>query len=226
LVQSDGADRACRCIVVRHGETEWNLVGRQQGHLDSPLTSLGRAQAQAVAGALAGEGVEFVYASDLGRALETARIIARRLGLEAVPDPGLRERHLGVLQGLTMAEFGQRLPDDYAQLRSGDPDYVLPGGESRRQRHTTSVASLTRIAARHSGRTALVVVHGGVLMALFRHCLGLPVGGPRHFALRNGGVNRFAFTDGVWWLESWGETGHLAGLRSRDDDLGAGHGSR
>jgi len=99
---------------VRHGETEWNLAGKEQGHLDSPLTALGVRQAQALANGLWGKGIQVIYSSDLGRAVRTAEIIADRLGLPLNVESDLRERHLGVMQGLTMKEFRDRFPDEAA----------------------------------------------------------------------------------------------------------------
>ncbi|NLX06128.1 MAG: histidine phosphatase family protein [Phycisphaerae bacterium] len=206
-------------FAVRHGETEWNLAGKQQGHLDSPLTPLGVRQARAVAEALRNRGIEAIHASDLGRAVQTARIVGEVLTLEPILDARLRERHLGIMQTLTMAEFRQRFPEEYERFRSGDPDYVLPDGESSRQRDERTAACAAEIAARHRGRTVAVIAHGGTIQSLFRHALGLPAGGPRRFSLYNGAVNRFGVRDGRWTLELWGDTGHLekAGLATLDD---------
>src|SRR5690348_10772063 len=97
-----------RLIAVRHGETEWNVAGREMGHLDSPLTERGRQQAEAVASRLAGLSLAALYSSDLGRAVATARCISRCCGQDVRVDVGLRERHMGVLQGLTSVEIAER----------------------------------------------------------------------------------------------------------------------
>ena len=91
-------------IVVRHGETAWNAQGRIQGHLDSPLNEEGLAQALLVGDRLAREPFAHLYSSDLGRALQTAQPIADHSGRPARIDARLRERNLGVFQGLTGAE--------------------------------------------------------------------------------------------------------------------------
>ena len=82
-------------IIVRHGQTEWNIAGIRQGHLDSRLTSKGVAQAQALAQRLAREKFSALYSSDLGRAVQTATVVADLTGHEIVTDPRLPERHLG-----------------------------------------------------------------------------------------------------------------------------------
>ena len=90
-----------RVLAVRHGETSWNIAGRMQGHLDSDLDASGRAQADALGRRLAGQTIHHLYASDLGRAVETAQRIAVSTGHRFALEPGLRERHLGLFQGLT-----------------------------------------------------------------------------------------------------------------------------
>ncbi|KPK62455.1 MAG: hypothetical protein AMK73_06075 [Planctomycetes bacterium SM23_32] len=204
-------------VVVRHGETVWNSDGRQQGQLDGELSPLGVRQAEAVAGALAGGQFDALYSSDLGRAVQTAEVIARRLGLAVQTDARLRERHLGMLQGMTMADFEREHPGHYARFRSADPDYAIPGGESVRQRHGRHVAAAAEIARRHPGGRVVVVAHGGVLNSLIRHALGLPMAGPRRYSLYNGSINVFCVADGEWRLARWGDTHHLEGLGTLDD---------
>ena len=204
--------------AVRHGETEWNHEGRQQGHLDSPLTDVGVRQAEALAEGLAGRGADVLYASDLGRAMQTARIIANRLGLDVNQDARLRERHLGTMQGLTKAEFAKKFPREADRFNSGDPDYVLPEGESARQRYERTIACAEDIARRHAGECVLIVAHGGVLMSFIYRALQMALTEPRRFTLFNGAINRFTITDGDWRLDTWGDIAHLAGMRTLDDN--------
>ncbi len=92
-------------ILVRHGQTEWNIKGIRQGHLDSKLTDGGVAQAKALGARLAREKFTALYSSDLGRAVQTAKAIADLTGHEIVTDARLRERHLGIFQGLNAEEI-------------------------------------------------------------------------------------------------------------------------
>jgi broad specificity phosphatase PhoE len=150
---------ATRIILARHGETDWNLERRWQGHSDRPLNDTGRAQAEALAGQLADEPIEAVYSSDLVRAHETARIVASRLGLDVVTVPGLRERRFGSWEGLRDAEVEERFPG----LSSA------PDGESREDMLARVLESLEAIARAHTGKTVLVVAHGGPIRAALRH---------------------------------------------------------
>ena len=205
-------------LAVRHGETEWNLVGRMQGHSDSPLTATGVRQARLLAEGLAGKRVDILYSSDLGRALRTAEIIAGRLSLDIQVDPRLRERQLGVMEGLTRQEFAARFPQDAAQFNSGDPDYAVPGGESARQRHGRCVACAEDLARRHAGKRLLLVGHGGTLCSFFYKATNTALTEPRRFSVLNASVSSFRVDGGQWLLDTWGETAHLDALRALDDN--------
>lgn len=205
-------------FAVRHGETEWNRVNRIQGHLDSPLTAVGRQQAQALAVGLKDCGLQHIYSSDLGRAMRTAEVIGAELGLTVKSDERLRERHLGAMQGMTKEEFFASHPAVAATYDFGDPDFSVPGGESVRERHDRCIAGCADLVSRHPGEKLLLVVHGGVLRSLFHHTQQLPLNAPRRFSLFNAAINVFSITGGVWRLETWGSTAHLPGLNPLDDN--------
>ena len=123
--------------LMRHGETTWNRVGRQQGHNDSPLTETGIEQAQA-AGRLLQRAIPDIHnvcveTSPLGRARQTALIVGEILGLDPnviLVAPLLIEHHLGNWQGLTHAEIDARYPGALQARGEHKWDYVVPGGES------------------------------------------------------------------------------------------------
>lgn len=203
-------------IVVRHGETEWNTEGRRQGHLDSTLTAKGRAQAEALAQRFTAESCSAIYSSDLGRAYETARAIAETTGHEVVCDARLRERHLGIFQGLDGAEIRKRYPMEYEEHRNGGADHAVPSGESFRQQTERNMGCLEELGRRHEGEIIMVVTHGGVLSALFRHTLSISLDAPRRFSFKNASVNLFKFQDGIWGLETWGDITHLRRVGALD----------
>jgi probable phosphoglycerate mutase len=207
--------------ILRHGETEWNLTGKHQGQLDSPLTRLGIAQAKAAAVYLKNETFDLIYTSDLSRARTTAELINRQLKLQLIVDPRLRERNLGLIQGLTLAEFQERHPEIYREYIAADPDYLIPGGESQRQCYERIAAWMEQIGRCHSGQSLLVVTHGIILGNILKNALGIPVETKRHFSLFNIGINRFIIRQGSWQLEAWGELSHTKQLQIRDEILGA-----
>jgi 2,3-bisphosphoglycerate-dependent phosphoglycerate mutase len=148
-------------LLVRHGETDWNAVGRLQGHTDRPLSDFGRRQAQQLAEELEDEELEAIYSSDLARARETAELVHERLGLPVVLDPDLREKDWGTWEGLTAVER----------------DRVEFVGESTQQHQERILGALRRIAERHPGGRVLVVTHGGSMRRVQTAALGwaLPV---------------------------------------------------
>lgn len=206
-------------IIVRHGQTEWNIAGIRQGHLDSRLTSRGIQQAKALGERLSREKFTAIYSSDLGRAVQTAMAIADVTGHEVVTDARLRERHLGIFQGLNGDQIQAKYPEERRLLRSIGPDYVIPGGESMRQQVERNVAYLNELAEKHAGETIVVVTHGGVVSGFFRHTLEIPLDAPRRFEFVNAGLNVFFREDGNWMLLTWGDVSHLApGAASEGDD--------
>jgi 2,3-bisphosphoglycerate-dependent phosphoglycerate mutase len=205
-------------IIVRHGQTQWNHRGIRQGHLDSDLTARGIAQAKALGIRLAREHFTTLYSSDLGRAVHTARIIAASTGHEIVTDARLRERHLGIFQGLDGDQIRAKYPEEHRLHRTVGPDYVIPEGESVRQQVARNVAYLTQIAPKHLGETIVVVTHGGVLSGLFRHTFSIPFDAPRRFEFTNAGLNVFNYQEGNWFLQTWGDISHLCEVGTIDGD--------
>ncbi len=157
--------------LARHGETDWNRVGRWQGHSDVELNDAGRAQARALAAALCAERLARVGASDLSRARETASIVAASLGLgEVALDAGLRERCFGVFEGLTSEECNQRYPEHWARYRS-EQRVSPPGAELQSHVAARVRAAILRLAADETP-TLLLVSHGGAMRAFLHAVTG------------------------------------------------------
>ena len=205
-------------ILIRHGETLFNVEGRMQGHSNSPLTDTGIRQAKATSKALAGETFDAAYSSPLGRARETAEIILNGHNCKLFFEEDLQERNLGVFQGLTAEEAAARFPEEYARYKKRDPDHVVPGGESARQFTDRGNGCIRRIAENHHGGRVLVISHGGILDGVFRHVLSIPPGQPRAYTTFNCAVNTIEREGDTWRLLTWGGIGHLKGIRSLDDE--------
>ena len=148
-------------LLARHGETDWNLESRVQGHTDRPLNATGLEQARALADLLARERLVAVYASDLVRARDTAVIVAGVHGLDVTLDPDLREKNFGSWEGLTDTEIGDLFPDA-VRGRWGD-------GETTEAVTVRAVAAVDRIRELHPIGGVLVVSHGGPLRAILAH---------------------------------------------------------
>jgi probable phosphoglycerate mutase len=210
-----------KIYAVRHGETEWNKIGKQQGHLNSNLTESGKLQARAMGDGLLKIKFDACYSSDLGRAIETSEIISNFIKIDFITDSRLRERNLGTLQGLTKSEFKDKYPDEWMKFNRNDPEYELPEGESIRQRYERAINCIEDIALKNDNKTILLVTHGGILMSMMYKTLKLPLNQKRSFSLYNGSINVFSISDTMEWnLEVWGDTNHLEkfGLKTIDDN--------
>jgi len=205
-----------KLIAVRHGETEWNVELREMGHLDSPLTPLGIQQARALGDRLNQFGFDALYSSDLGRAIQTAEIVGKICQKPVQLNSGLRERHMGIFQGLTRQEISEKYPKEMATYeRIGFLD-VIPAGETAQERTDRSVRVLTEIASRHPEQTIVVVTHGGFLTGFLGFVLGIPFSNGRRYRKENASFNAFEYLEPNWYLQTWNDISHLdveGGLR-------------
>jgi probable phosphoglycerate mutase len=163
-------------VLLRHGRTGWNLVGRLQGQTDVPLDEVGRWQAaEAAAGLARAHRATRVVASDLARATDTARAYADLVGVEVLPDERLRERAFGKWEGLTDAQIAAGWPEEHAAWRGGhDVEGVPPGGETRGEVGRRVLDAVTEhVGAVEDGGTLVVVSHGAALTTGLTALLGL-----------------------------------------------------
>jgi probable phosphoglycerate mutase len=164
-----------RLVLVRHGQTAWNLEGRAQGHTDVPLDETGHAQAAALAPQIAAMAPTALWSSDLLRARQTAAVLAGATGLEVRHDARLREFDVGERAGLTIAEFAEQFPEAHAAWRDGHITGGLPGAETVEDVTARMVPALQEIwKATESGDTAVVVAHGASLRVSLLALLGWP----------------------------------------------------
>ena len=205
-----------RLLLVRHGQSQGNAERRFGGHSPTPLSELGRRQAEATARALASEGVTAIYSSDLLRAAQTAEPLARMTGLEINRTSTLRERSVGLLEGLTFEEAAERYPEEYAALLRRDFEHVLAGGESYRQLLDRASAELDRGVERHRGGTIAAFSHTGTICILVLHLMGAldaPHLKPVWISSANCGVTRFEIQHGgLIRVRMVNDTRHLSGL--------------
>lgn len=199
-------------LLIRHGETDWNRVRRVQGHVDIGLNATGRAQAWQLGAALAArDPIAGIYTSDLTRAVETARAVARATGARLTRVRALRERHFGQFQGMSFVEADRRFPEQAWHWRHRTPDWSPPGGGESllafRQRILAAVATLGR---EHLGQQIAVVTHGGVLDVLYRAATGLGLQSPRTWQIGNATINRVLWTPARGLsLVGWDDAMHL-----------------
>lgn len=200
-------------LFIRHGETDWNLQQRFQGQIDVPLNETGRHQAARLAQRLAADRHDALYASDLGRARETAAPLAAAWGAAPGLLAGLREQHFGVLEGLDVPTIKARHAELWARWLEHRGDFALPGGgESLHQFHARVLDTVRDVAREHPGQRLALITHGGVLDMLWRTAHGQPIEGLRRCEIPNTGLNRLRWKDGTLVIEHWADAAHLADL--------------
>lgn len=201
---------ATRLCLIRHGETDWNVEKRIQGHTDVALNATGRTQALAMAFTAAHQRFEAIYSSDLARALATAEALAAREALSVRTLPALRERHYGCFQGLTAAEAAARHPELHARYLARDPAVDFDGGESLTAFADRVAGAIAWLGRHHPGGTVAAVCHSGVLDIVYRRATGRPLSTPRDFAIPNCALNWFHVDARGWHLDAWGDRHHLS----------------
>ncbi len=158
--------------MIRHGQSGGNVAGTFGGHSPTPLSELGRKQAEITAKALAKERIDAVYSSDLVRAVETATPLAERLGLEVNKTSAFRERNVGVLEGLTFNESKEKYPRDYYALINRKINHKITDGESYRDLLKRGTGALNEILFAHKGKRIAIYSHTGAICYLTLHLIG------------------------------------------------------
>ena len=210
-----------RFCLVRHGETDWNADRRLQGHTDIDLNARGLAQAEQMAHAIKRINLEFdvLYTSDLQRAAKTAKAIEQLFSTSAITNAGLRERHLGALQGLTTDEAPQLEPDLWRSHLSRNVTEELRGGESIQQFADRINTALEKIREQHLGKTVLLVSHGGALDMMYRIASNQPLDAEKAVAVPNASLNWISHDGRSWKVDGWADTSHLENLALDNLDL-------
>jgi len=199
-----------RVIFIRPGETQWNRLGRWQGHVAVPLNDHGKMQAKRLARFIRPIGIQALYSSDLHRATETAAILEETLGFAAQFDARLRERHIGLWQGLTLDEVQAWYPDSYQSLRSNPDAYQIEGGESRESVASRMKAAFDEMIAQPHEIIG-IVSHTTAIRALLDTLM--PNANALRMEFSNMSVTSIAKEDGSGWrIVQRNDVTHLEGM--------------
>lgn len=164
-----------KLFLFRHGQTDWNLERRCQGHTDIPLNAKGINQARELAKKLEGHPLEVVYSSDLSRALETAELALEGRDIPIVPTERLRETHMGEAEGLTVEEAIRRFGEaTWNSFRANNKEALklgFPGGETRGEALTRLRGLFDELVYKTDYQTIGLSTHGGALRSLIHSFL-------------------------------------------------------
>ena len=183
-----------KLFLIRHGQSAGNAEGRFGGHSATPLSELGFEQARITAKALAKENINAIYSSDLLRAVQTAKPLAKLLDLEIITNPAFRERNVGVLEGLTFDESKESFPNDYYALVNRNIHHVITEGESYHHLLARITGELRDIIRKHRGQRIAIFTHTGALCFMTLHLLGAIHRNTKQtpwIVTSNCGINRF-----------------------------------
>jgi alpha-ribazole phosphatase len=180
-----------RLYLIRHGETL--RQGFCNGQLDVSLTPTGVAEMEAVAQRLKPEGITALYASDLGRAVQSAEIIGRALNRKPIISQTLREKCFGKWEGLTQTELEGRFPTEWQEWVRNPADAKPTGGESSREMASRVLPDIAQIIKRHLGERVAIVAHGGVNRVILCHALGSDMRYMERIAQRHAALNIIEF---------------------------------
>jgi probable phosphoglycerate mutase len=200
-----------RILLIRHGETDFNLTHRFQGRIDIPLNEEGKHQAQALALALKDEPLTAIYSSPLIRAIETAQAIkAFHASTPLFKEEGLTEMDLGEFDGMQANDWGSQHQEFYKIWRTTPSCLKMPGGESLREVQIRAINTLERITKLNSpGSTLLVCSHNFVNRAIICHALGLPLDRFRDFQQDAAALNVLYKREGQLLAKVVNDVSHL-----------------
>lgn len=162
-------------VLVRHGQTDWNVARRYQGQLDIPLNAEGIRQAEVLADVIAAETFDAIYSSDLKRALQTAALVQRGRNIAVIPDARLREIGFGEWEGTCLDDIRTTYPQRFTQSAQDPTISLAPGGESVSAVAARTIAFANEISGIFPRGNVLVVTHGLALATLICHVEGIPL---------------------------------------------------
>ncbi len=183
-----------KLFLIRHGQSAGNAEGRFGGHGPTPLSPLGERQAEITAMALAKEGITAIYSSDLDRAVQTAERLGKLLDIKVNATKAFRERHVGVLEGLTFDESKENHPKDYYALVNRNVHHVITKGESYRHLLKRATTELWDILRDHQGGRIAIYSHTGAICFMSLHLMGAIRRDTKQtpwIVTSNCGINRF-----------------------------------
>ena len=164
-----------KLFLIRHGQTDWNILGKYQGQTDIPLSAEGLRQAERLAQHFPSDTLDIIYASDLQRAVMTAQRLARKFSAPVKVEKALRELNFGAWEGLTYQEIAQRWPQEVEHLFGAPEKLQIPGGETFLTLQQRAMEKMREIRTENEGKNVAVVAHGAITKAILTALLHIPL---------------------------------------------------
>ena len=197
-------------ILIRHGETEWNVLHRFQGLSDIPLNDTGRQQAGFAKNGLQGMELDVIYTSPLQRAVETAEIIRGERNIPIYPADGLQEMGVGEWEGLLVSEIDEKYPGWYDIWRTAPTQIRLKGGEPFEETRKRAWKTFREIVKKHKGQTVLIVSHMMCISSILLTIAGIPLDDIWQHPIGNAALNIVeADSEGNAVITDWSRDNHI-----------------
>lgn len=210
-----------RIILVRHGETTWNVEGRYQGQEDTPLSERGLAQAARLAEGLKDVTIDRAISSPLKRSFITAETVAGRHGLVVTADARLSEINHGSWEGRLAGEIEAAYPEDFARWHTAPHLVQMPdGGERLEDVRRRAREAFDEYASAYDGETVLVAAHDAVNKAVICDLMGLDMSHFWQIKQDNTCINVLEYNEGTWRIVLLNSTAHMGYLFSGIEQKG------
>ena len=200
-----------KLFLTRHGQTDWNIARRYQGHSNTELNQVGIRQAEQLAKRLSAETIHAIYSSDLSRAMTTAEIIAN--AQEQAPvfrsDMRLRELSFGDWEGMTYREMSAHSPELFDAWMKDSLTISTPNGETHRQLAERVQAAFDEIKAKHKEETVLIVGHSGSMQTLLALLLGVDLSRYWQFRVSQASLSELTVYEDSVTLNLFNDISHL-----------------
>ncbi len=197
-------------FIIRHGETEYNRIGRMQGRgVDQPLNETGRRQAKATAVYLKDYGIDLAVSSSLKRSIQTAEIVAKNHRVNLLSYKELDELDFGIYEGKYSADVDEELTAIKERWQKGEVHLNLDGGESPSQALKRVKKRMQSIIEDHTGKNILVVLHGRLIRILLSYWLGYGLPRMQEIKHRNGSLNHLRWNGKAFEIVCLNKTDHL-----------------
>ena len=198
-----------KIFLIRHGETEWNKIGKLQGISDIKLSPEGLHQAQLLAAHTPFHAVDAIYSSDLVRALMTAKVLADKFDLPIIEERGLRETSFGDWEGRSLNELAKENPKGFENFFTYPDKFQPPNGETFLQSQARVMNALDEIIADNENKNIIIITHGAVIRLIFCAALYIPIRKMWAINQNNMALNILTHDEGNFSVELLNSTLHL-----------------
>lgn len=198
-----------KLILVRHGQTIWNKLGKYQGQADVELSDAGKRQAELLGDNFPIKHIDAVFSSPLIRARETAEAVAGKFNLPVVTCEAFREINFGDWEGLTYDEIHQKWPQEHDMLFQSPDQLTCPNGESFAEVQNRAAGKMLEIIKEYDEKVVVITAHGGVIRTMLCHALGMPLKNMWHIKQDNTALNIVSAYEEGMTVELMNSTEHL-----------------